>query len=180
MIVAKQVADFITSFRLLIAIILVWVGIEKGASGIALVAWIMIVDWLGDMFDGRIARSSSKKYQTWIGDHDLEVDMVVSLGLFIFILQIEKVDPWLGLGYLLIWLIYFLIQGKIPDSLGMLFQAPIYGWFIWIAVNETPKAGWTIIVFLILSIVFIWPAFPKIMIPRFFSGFNGGNFDHSL
>ena len=172
MIVAKQVADLITSLRVLIAFILVWIGIEKGSSGMALAAWIMIIDWLGDMFDGKIARSSSKQYGTLIGDHDPEVDMVVSIGLLIFIALIGGIDPWIGLGYLIIWIVSFLVQGGIPDSQGMLFQAPIYGWFIWIAFIEAPQSGWAMIAFLLLSIFLTLPAFPKIMIPRFFDGFK--------
>ena len=40
MIVAKQVADLITSARVLIAVCLVGVGIVKGAAGLPLVAWM--------------------------------------------------------------------------------------------------------------------------------------------
>ncbi len=172
MIVAKQVADMITFMRVLIAVCLVVLGIIRGAAGLPLVVWMMIVDWAGDMVDGRIARRSRVQYRTWIGDHDLEVDMTVSVGLLIYLLQAGFVNIWLAGVYLLLWMLYFLRQGGIPHSPGMLFQAPIYAWFIWVALHDAPSAGWAIIVFMAGAIAFTWPHFPKVMVPGFFAGFH--------
>ena len=174
MIVAKQVADLITSARVLIAVCLVGIGIVQGGAGLPLVAWMMIVDWAGDMVDGRIARRSRVQYRTWIGDHDLEVDMAVSVGLLIYLLQAGFVNIWLAGGYVLLWCLYFWRQGGIPHSSGMLFQAPIYAWFIFVALRDVPRAGWAIIIFLISAIVFTWPYFPKVVVPGFFAGFRKG------
>lgn len=170
MLVAKQVADLITSARGLIALCLVWVGIVRGAAGLSLAAWLMLSDWIGDMLDGRVARRSRVQYRTWIGDHDLEVDMTVSLGLLVYLLQARFVNPWLAGAYVLVWVVYFWQQHGIPHSLGMLFQAPIYGWFIWVALNKAPLAGWIIVTFLALAIVLTWPYFPKVMVPGFLAG----------
>lgn len=172
MIVAKQVADLITSARVLIAVCLVGIGIVQGEAGLTLVAWMMIADWAGDMVDGRIARRSRAQYHTWIGDHDLEVDMTVSVGLLFYLFQAGFVNIWLSGGYVLIWFLYFWRQGEIPHSLGMLFQAPIYGWLIWVALRDAPWAGWAIVIFLLSAIALTWPYFPKVMIPGFFAGFR--------
>jgi len=172
MIVAKQVADFITFARALIAVILVWLGISQGAVGLPLAAWLMLADWAGDMVDGRIARRSRRQYRTWIGDHDLEVDMFVSFGLLIFMVLVSYINIWLAGGYLLLWLVYFLRQGEIPHSPGMLFQAPIYGWFIWVALHHAPLAGWAIVTFMASVIALTWPYFPKVMVAGFFAGFR--------
>jgi len=172
MIVAKQVADLITSARVLIAVCLVGVGIVQGAAGLSLAAWMMIVDWTGDMVDGRIARRSRVQYRTWIGDHDLEVDMAVSIGLLAYLVKAGFLSIWLAGAYLMLWCLYFWRQGSIPHSSGMLFQAPIYGWFICVALRDVPQAGWAIIIFLISAIAFTWPYFPKVMIPGFFAGFR--------
>lgn len=175
MIVAKQVADVITSTRALIAVVLAWLGIASGASGLHLAAWLMIADWIGDMLDGRIARRSRVQYHTWIGDHDLEVDMTVSVGLLLFMATSGYLSIWLVGAYFLLWGGYFLFQGGIPHSLGMLFQAPIYGWFIWIALRYAPPAGWAIVVFIGSAVLFTWPYFPKVMVPGFLDGFRKGN-----
>jgi len=172
MIVAKQVADLITSARVLIAVCLVWLGIVRGGAGLPLVAWMMIADWFGDMVDGRIARRSRVQYRTWIGDHDLEVDIAVSVGLLVYLLQAGFVSIWLAGGYVLLWSLFFWRQGQILRSLGMLFQAPIYGWFIWVALRNAPGAGWAIVIFLLSAIALTWPYFPKVMVAGFFAGFR--------
>lgn len=175
MIVAKQVADLITSARVLIAICLVGVGIvQQGTAGLPLVAWMMIVDWAGDMVDGRIARRSRVQYHTWIGDHDLEVDMTVSAGLLVYMVLSGFVNIWLAGAYILLWLLYFWRQGGIPHSQGMLLQAPIYGWFIWVALRDAPQAGWAIIIFLLCTVALTWPYFPKVMVPGFLNGIRKG------
>jgi phosphatidylglycerophosphate synthase len=170
MIVAKQVADLITTARGLVAVFLVWLGIVRGAGGLSLAAWVMIADWVGDMVDGRIARRSRVQYHTWIGDHDLEVDMAVSIGLLAYMLQAGFVNIWLAGIYVLLWGVYFWRQGRIPHSPGMLFQAPMYAWFIWITLRDAPRAGWPIIVFLVSAVVLTWPYFPKVMVPGFLKG----------
>ena len=174
MIVAKQVADLITSARVLIAVCLVGVGIVRGAIGLPLVAWMMIADWAGDMVDGRIARRSRVQYRTWIGDHDLEVDMTVSVGLLIYLLLAGFVNIWLAGGYFLLWCLYFWQQSGIPHSQGMLFQAPMYGWLIWVALHDAPQAGWTIVIFLVSAVALTWPYFPKVMVPGFLKGMHKG------
>ena len=172
MIVAKQIADMITSIRALLAFCLAGIGWFWGANGLPWVAWLMLANWAGDMVDGRIARRSRIQYRTWIGDHDLEVDMTVSLGLLFYLMGAGFVNFWLASGYLLLWGLYFWRQGGIPHSQGMLFQAPTYAWFIWVVLREAPVAGWLIVTFLLSVVIFTWPYFPKVMVTGFFSGFR--------
>ena len=170
MIVAKQVADLITFARALIAVYLVWIGIVRGADSLTLIAWVMIVNWIGDILDGRIARRSRVQYHTWIGDKDMEVDMAVSTGLLVYMLGAGFVGIWTTSVYILIWGVYFLRQGGIPSSFGMLFQAPIYGWFIWVALRDAPQAGWAIIIFIGCAVALTWPHFPNVMVTGFLQG----------
>lgn len=166
MLVGKQVADLITTSRAIVAFWLVWLGITRGDASLTTVVWIMIFNWTGDALDGTLARRSSRKYHTWIGDHDLEVDILVSLGLLFYLSAAGLVDLWILSLYCLITLLVFWRWG-FHRSLGMLFQAPIYGWFIWVAIQQEPTAGvW--IIFLILAIIVItWPRFPNEVIPGF-------------
>jgi len=48
--------------------------------------------------DGPISRRSRVIYHTWIGDHDLQVDMAVSVGLLLYMLAAGYVSWWLGAG----------------------------------------------------------------------------------
>ena len=111
MIVAKQVADFITYTRLLLLIVFIWLGLAYGADGLPLAALIMIYSWTSDSIDGTLARRSSRVYHTWIGDHDLEVDMLVSIGLFIYMLLAGFLSTSAGGLYLAGWLVLFLFLG---------------------------------------------------------------------
>ncbi|HSF79822.1 MAG TPA: hypothetical protein VLA49_01230 [Anaerolineales bacterium] len=169
MLVAKQVADLITTSRALLSFILAWLGFIQGESALALAAWIMVLDWTGDAVDGVIARRSREQYHTWIGDHDLEVDMLVSIGLFVYMLTAGYWGIWQAGVYLVIWLLVFWRWGLMP-SLGMLFQAPIYGWFIWVALRDQFSAGLGMVIWIIAAVVLTWPRFPEMVIPRFLKG----------
>lgn len=170
MIVAKQVADVITGGRALIALFLVWLGQSQGAAGLPLAVWAMLADWVGDALDGAIARRSRVSYRTWIGDHDLEVDMTVSVGLLIYLLLAGFVSIWVVAAYALLWGVGFLRQGHIPRSYGMLFQTPIYGLFIYLAFRDAREAAWWIAVFIVSVIIVTWPRLPKMVIPGFLEG----------
>ncbi|MFW9817942.1 MAG: hypothetical protein ACFFEW_18685 [Candidatus Thorarchaeota archaeon] len=169
MLVAKQVADLITTSRAVLSFVLAWIGIVQGQDGLVLAAWVMILDWSGDAVDGMIARRSSVQYSSWIGDHDLEVDMLVSVGLFVYMLVAGFWGLWQAGIYLLIWLLVFWRWG-VASSLGMLFQAPIYGWFIWVALRDEFNAGLAMLIWIAAAIVLTWPRFPQMVIPRFLNG----------
>lgn len=171
MLVAKQVADLITFSRALMAFAMAMLGIFVGARALPIVAWIMFADWVGDMCDGSIARRSRIQYHTWIGDHDLEVDMFVSLGLLVYLMGSGFVSWWLGGLYLAAWCLIFWKMG-IMSSPGMLFQAPIYGWFLWVTLRETPAMGVLFILFFSAAIILTWPRFPNMVVPGFLKGMD--------
>jgi phosphatidylglycerophosphate synthase len=169
MLVAKQVADVITFSRGLMAFVLAGLGLWTGKEALPMAAWIMIADWCGDMMDGPIARRSRIKYHTWIGDHDLQVDMTVSVGLLIYLLGAGYVSWWVGVIYLLGWAVFFTRYGVIPAP-GMLFQAPIYLWFIIITLQDAIGLGLLIIVLILAAVIITWPRFPREVVPGFLEG----------
>jgi cardiolipin synthase (CMP-forming) len=171
MIVAKQVADLITFSRALLIIVLPWLGLTRGADGLPAAVLMMFYSWISDMLDGPIARRSSRSYHTWLGDHDLEIDMAVASGLLVYMLIAGYVPLVVGALYLLIWVIVFLYF-SVLRSLGMLYQAPIYGWFIWTALKFIPNYGISIIIWIVLVVIITWPRFPKEIVPGFLAGFQ--------
>jgi len=54
--------------------------------------------------------------------------------------------------------------------MGMLFQAPIYGWFIYIALTYAPEAGWWLVAWILAAVVITWPRFPREVVPGFLKG----------
>jgi cardiolipin synthase len=167
--VAKQLADFITLLRSSLALIFPWLALVYGRESLPWAGALLALNWTGDILDGTLARRSKFEQQTWIGDHDLEVDMGVSLGLLFYLLINNYVQALIILLYLGIWALYFLNKG-LPRSMGMLFQAPVYAWFIYMELAFAPKVGYMLVGWVLSAVVITWPRFPREVIPNFLSG----------
>lgn len=166
---AKQVADLLTFSRGLLALALVWLGLTQGASGLPLAVYLLLLSWTSDSLDGPIARRDKHRVRTWIGDHDLEVDMAVSGGILVYMVSSGLLDATVAVTYVVAWALIFWRWG-LARSLGMLIQAPVYGWFIWVAVRDARHAGQWLIVWIIAAIIVTWPHFPREVIPEFLHG----------
>jgi cardiolipin synthase len=169
MLVAKQVADFFTFIRALLSPTFILLGILEGSRGLPLAIGVLLASWISDALDGPIARRSRVKYHTWLGDHDLEVDMAVSIGLMIYILLAGFIDIQIVGVYVLLWVLILWRWGNMR-SLGMLFQAPIYGYFIYISMRLAPAVGWWMIGWIVAVMIITWPRFPKEVVPGFLDG----------
>jgi phosphatidylglycerophosphate synthase len=169
MVVGKQVADGLTSVRLFLGIGLIWLGMSHGEAAFPLAAILLMLSWTTDALDGPVARRSGLQYQTWIGDHDLEIDMFVGLGVLLYLYFGGFIVLVVTLVYLVAWGTVFLAWGH-PRSFGMLFQAPVYGWFIWVAFHVYPPAGAWLSIWVIIAVVITWPRFPQEIVPGFLSG----------
>ena len=169
--VAKQVADFITAIRGLLVLVFPLLGGLYGKDALSWVASFLVANWTGDSIDGPLARRSSRQYRTWIGDHDLEIDIAVSIGLLLYMTLAGFLQPFVTILYLLVWAIYFKVSG-IPRSMGMLFQAPIYAWFIYLSLKHVPSAGILLIAWLLAAMVVTWPKFIHEVIPDFLDGIH--------
>ncbi len=171
MIVAKQVADLITLSRALLPFVLAWIGLTRGADALPLAALLLVYSWTSDMLDGPIARRSRVYYHSWLGDHDLEVDMSVAAGVLVYLLASGYISLTIGFVYIAIWLLVFWRWG-LQRSPGMLFQAPIYALMIWISLRDAFYYG-VVQVFLVLAAVVVtWPRFPQEIVPGFLAGFD--------
>ncbi len=167
--VKKNIADAITFSRLLLSLCLIWLGIKFGVGALPWVVWIMIIAWTGDSLDGAIARHSGTIKQTWVGAHDLQFDMTIAAALLIYLALADSVPLAGTLFYLLVWAVIFWRFG-LNSTLGKLFQAPVYGWFIVISIRDAPSSGLWILVWLVVAIILTWPRFPDQVIPEFIDG----------
>lgn len=123
----KRVADLCTAMRGPLALGLVWLGISRGKDGIQLALILLLAAATLDTMDGYFARASNAPYQTWIGAHDLIVDMGFSLALLLYLTLAGYVSPILAVIYAGFWTIVFSNQQILPNSLAVLSQAPVYG-----------------------------------------------------
>jgi cardiolipin synthase (CMP-forming) len=169
MLVAKQFADLITLTRAVIGFCLAWLGITQGAAALPRAVTFLIAAWTSDVADGKVARRSRLQYASWIGDHDLEVDMLVACGLLVYLLAAGFVSPWLAIAYMAFWTVFFLRWG-LSRSPGMLCQAPVYGWFTLVSMQVLPEAGRWLLVWITAALILTWPRFPDQVVPGFLSG----------
>ncbi len=165
----KKIADAITLGRAGIGAGLIAIGWFFGAAALSRVACLMLVNWIGDVLDGAMARRNPEETHSWIGDHDLEVDIFVSACLAVY-LWLAGLLPFYHLSvYLIFWLVLFFVTG-FNRSLGMLFQAPVYLFLIVETMQADPSTGWMLIITLAAIIILTWPRFPNQVIPGFLRG----------
>lgn len=149
--------------------LLIWLGLARGPESLPIVVVIVFYNWTADSIDGPLARKIPSFHETWIGQRDLEIDMTFSTGLLVYLTATGFVSLSATIFYLLLWIVIFWWRG-IVHTLGVLYQAPIYLWFIIIAFQNAPQYAWWLIAWVILALAITWPKFPKIIVPVFLSG----------
>lgn len=165
----KRIADLITFVRGLMAFLLAWLGFIRGADALPLAIIVMLFCWTGDLLDGGIARLNRPPQRSWLGDHDLYIDLFVSLGLGFYLVGAGFLSWYLACAYLIIW--GLLVWRFGPDrNLLMLVQAFIYGYFIWIALRLSPQTGRWLVVWVLAVTTLNWRRFSYRVVPEFIHG----------
>ena len=131
--------------------------------------FVMLLCWTGDLFDGRIARLNRPLRHSWLGDHDLQVDLIVSLGLGAYLVGAGFVEWYIAIIYLIVWGILVWRFG--PDrNLIMLVQAFIYFFFIWVALKINPQTGRWLVAWILAVTLLNWRRFSTQVVPGFVRG----------
>ncbi|MGE5377152.1 MAG: hypothetical protein ACM3XO_19015 [Bacteroidota bacterium] len=166
---AKMVADLITAARGLLGFVMIWLGLTQGTAALPAVALLMLADWIGDFVDGSLAHRSRHPRRTWIGDSDLYIDLFVSLCLGVYLIAAGYVSlGFVGL-YLAGWA-FALWHFGLERNLLMLAQAPIYLYFIIIALRIVPDAGKWLVIWLLIATAINWRRFSREIVPGFIGG----------
>jgi hypothetical protein len=174
----KGIADFITLVRGLLGIFLAWLGFIQGPDSMPQAILVMLLCWTGDLLDGGIARLNRPPRHSWLGDHDLQVDLFVSLGLGAYLVGAGFVEWYIACIYLIMW--GFLIWRFGPDqNLLMLVQAFIYFYFIWVALKISPQAGRWLVAWILVVTILNWRRFSTQVVPGFIRGMKSVWRDHS-
>lgn len=165
---SKQIADLITWTRAFMVPLLVWLGLASGPESLPIVVVIVIYNWTADSIDGPLARKSLSFHETWIGRRDLEIDMLFSSGLLVYLTAAGFASIPFTVLYLILWIVILWWRG-IVHTLGVLYQAPIYIWFVIIALRDAPQFALWLFAWMVMAMVITWPKFPKIIVPVFLS-----------
>ena len=166
---AKIIADLITGTRGLLGLVMIWLGVTQGEQALPMIVLLMLLDWTGDFIDGGIAHRSRHPHHTWLGDRDVYVDLFVSLCLGIYLIEAGFVGLTLGFWYLVGWAL-FLWRFGLDKNLLMLIQAPIYLYFILIALRLYPAGGNWLVLWVLAATAINWRRFTQDIIPRFIAG----------
>ena len=164
----KTVADVLTSLRVILGMCLVWLGWREGALAIRIAALALLAAWATDVLDGPAARSDTRGLRTWIGDHDLEADLFVALGIVVYLALAGFVSIWLAGAYLAISAMAMRQFGSV--HLNWALQAPPYGAMVWTAWRVAPSYGLALVVWIAGVVVVTWPRFPRQVVPEFLRG----------
>jgi len=163
---SKYLADIVTWSRALMALCLIWLGVAKGVDALPVAVLLTIANWTADSIDGPLARRNPSPHQSWIGKKDLQIDMLFSSSLLVYMTGSGIVAWQITLIYVIFWAILFWLIG-LPHVLGVLFQAPIQVGFLVFAVWQIPQVVLWVVGWLLIAIAVTWPKFPKVIVPEF-------------
>jgi len=167
MVQTKTLADMLTGARFLLGLYLVWLGLQRGSNAVPTAALILLVSWATDLLDGPLARRDLRRRQTWIGDHDLEADLAVALGVWVYLALAGLISLWLAVAYGAAGAAALWHFSSAPLAWGL--QALPYGAMIWTACRVVPPYGLLLITWIGLVVVVTWPRFPQRVLPEFLS-----------
>lgn len=164
----KTLADTLTSARFMLGLYLTYLGWRDGAEAVAPATLTLLVAWATDVLDGPLARRDPRGIHTWIGDHDLEADMTVALGVWIYLALAGFLSAWLAVAYGLAAAVALWHFGSAHLAWGV--QALPYGAMIWTAWRTAPIFGLLLVAWIGLVVVATWPRFPQCVLPEFLDG----------
>jgi len=104
----KLLADILTALRIVLAILMGWIAIARhDPMGFRALTWLAIVAFTTDWLDGPIARRSADAQQTWLGYHDFEIDLTVTVAISITLFQYQMIWPvLLAIAIFIVWIIW--------------------------------------------------------------------------
>ncbi len=142
----KKMADALTAIRLAGASVIPVLGIVRGPSVVAGSAgWLLILLWLTDLFDGKLARKSGHSGEGFFGRNDGWVDLALALASFTLLAITGFVSPWFyGIAALVIVVLCFL-DSLIFQGLTVFFLTVLY---FAIAYAQDPTFLFGILMFL--------------------------------
>ena len=164
----KTLADTLTAARFLLGPYLVWLGLRRGPEAVSAAVLTLLTAWITDLLDGPLARRDPCGIHTWIGDHDLETDVTVALGVWVYLALAGFLSPWLAVAYVLAAAAALWQFSSVHLVWGV--QALPYGTMIWTAWRVVPPYGVLLVAWIGLVLIATWPRFPQHVLPEFLAG----------
>lgn len=159
------IADMLTASRILLAMLL--------AFAVAIDSWpfatvILVIAWLTDLLDGRLARATSEP--TRLGDWDFRVDVALGVAILIGLMLSGIASSWLVVAAVATLAGLTIMTGNPAPS--MLLLAFAYGWFLWILLDRRPTFWWLPFSSIVFLLIVDWRRFFSVILPAFFRGLS--------
>lgn len=167
----KTAADLLTGARFLLRPYLVWLGLRGGPEAITVGALTSLIAWITDVLDGPLARCDPRGIRTWIGDRDLEADVTVALGVWLYLGMARFLSIWLVVAYVLVAAAALWHFGSRHLAWGV--EALPYGLMLWMVWRTAPPYGLLLTTWIGLVVVATWPRFARQTLPEFLAGMRG-------
>jgi phosphatidylglycerophosphate synthase len=162
----KPVADLLTVARAVLGVCIAGLGWLRGRCALPTVVGAVIISWLTDLVDGPLARRDKTGRASWIGEHDAEADLAVSLGVAAYLVLAGYLAAWLGAGLVVVTL---LLWGFHSHQLAWPSYAAPYALLIRAALREAPALGWVAVIYLIATLTVRWRRLAGEFVPQFFA-----------
>ena len=161
----RSLADTLTVSRALLGLCLAGLGLVRGGTALPTAVLVVILSWLTDLLDGPLARRDPSPESTWIGSHDAEADLAVSLGVASYLVLSDYLAAWLGATLVLITVGLWILHSH---QLAWPFYALPYVVLGVIAFQEIPPFGWLAAGYLLATAAVRWRRLRDEFLPEFF------------
>lgn len=165
----KPVADLLTLSRFGLGIVIAIVVFFRSAAGLHLVVLLVLISWLTDIMDGRLARRDPDAGDTWLGRHEAEADLSTSLGVTVFLVFGDYIPFWLGIIILLVLPAVWLLHSH---QLAWPLYALPYVILLIVTFNVSSTLAWLMIIYLLITLVIQYPRLSGEHLPEFFQSIN--------
>jgi len=164
----KTFADVLTSLRVLIGFLLVLLGLKEGQSGLPLASLLLLLAWITDLLDGPLARLDKVRPTTWIGQRDLEADLIGAGGLWLYLWLSGFLSTALGAGYFILSCLLLWRTGSMYVGWGI--QVLPFSTMILKAFIHVRPFGLMLIAWVFIIVIATWPRLPREKAPEFIRG----------
>jgi phosphatidylglycerophosphate synthase len=160
------VADWLTLFRGILAVLLVIAGIASLESLFRIATLLILLGWTTDVIDGPIARYAKQQPST-IGEKEIVFDFMLFIGGYLYYVFAGYISIKTGLLYVLIVFVVIVIFRS--QSLTQLVSIPMMAAPIYLSYTYDYSLFLLFIAWIIICVIADWSRFSEV-VQIFFSG----------
>jgi phosphatidylglycerophosphate synthase len=162
---AKPIADFLTLFRFFLGLVIAVLGYLRSSEGLQAAILLVLLSWLTDIVDGRLARRDPDAQDTWLGRHEAEADLSTSLGVTVYLVFSGYIPIWFGVLIVFVLPAVWLLHSH---QLAWPLYALPYAILLIVAFDGTPALAWLMVAYLLVTLVIQFPRLSGEHLPEFF------------